>query len=104
MAKAEIDSGVCGMTTTVVATAEGRSVRLEFESDCDYVKALADELTQVDPFREISYRGEGPLTLSLAPQYLVHPACPVPAGIIKAVEVASGLALPKAAHISPTKD
>jgi hypothetical protein len=103
MASATIDSGICGMTTTVTATAEGRAVRLALESDCDYVKALAAELTEVDAFREISYRGEGPQTLRLAPQHLVHPACPVPSGIIKAVEVASGLALPKDAHISPNR-
>jgi len=104
MAKATIDSGICGMTTTVVATPDGRTVRIEFETDCGYVRALAEELGEVDPFREISYRGQGPLTLSLAPKHLVHPACPVPAGIIKAIEVASGLALPMDAHISPQKD
>jgi hypothetical protein len=104
MAKATIASGICGMTTTVTTTMAGRAVKLEFESDCGYVKALADELTEVDPFKEISYRGEGPLTLRLAAQHLVHPACPVPSGVIKAIEVASGLALPKDAHISPSKD
>ena len=105
MAKSTIDSGVCGMTTTVIATTDdARTVRLEFESDCGYVQALAEELTEVDAFREISYRGEGPLTLRLAPKHLVHPACPVPSGIVKAVEVASELAAPKDAHISPVKD
>ncbi len=104
MARSTIDSGICGMSTTVTATSEGRSVRLEFETDCGYVQALAAELAEVDPFREISYRGEGPVTLRLAPKHLVHPACPVPSGIIKAIEVASGLALPKDAHISPAKD
>ncbi len=104
MAKATINSGICGMTTTVSATAKGRGVFLEFESDCGYVQALAEELTEVEPFREISYRGEGPLTLRLAAQHLVHPACPVPSGIIKAIEVASGLALPKDAHISPVNE
>ncbi len=104
MAEARIESGVCGMTTTVRTTSAGRSVRVEFESDCGYVQALAEALSEVDPFREISYRGEGPLTLRLAAEHLVHPACPVPAGTIKAIEVAAGLALPKDAHIRPSKD
>jgi hypothetical protein len=104
MARSTIDSGVCGMQTTVIATAEGYSVRLEFESDCEYVQALAEELTEVQAFTEISYRGEGPLTLRLAPKHLVHPACPVPSGIIKAIEVATELAAPKDAHISPVND
>ena len=74
MASAEIDSGICGFCTTVRASSDGdRVVRLEFESTCEYVQKLAEHLEEVDPYREISYRGEGPLTFQLASQYLVHP-------------------------------
>ena len=104
MASAEIESGICGFCTTVKTTSEGRAVRVEFETDCGYVEKLAEQLTEVDPFREISYRGEGPVTLRLAAEHLVHPACPVPAGIIKAIEVEAGLALPKDASIKPKKE
>jgi len=104
MASAEIESGICGFCTTVRTKTEGRTVRVELESDCGYVEKLAEQLTEVDPFREISYRGEGPVTLKLAAEHLVHPACPVPAGIIKAIEVEAGLALPKDASIKPSKD
>ncbi len=104
MASAEIESGICGFCTTVTTTTEGgRKVRVEFETDCGYVEQLAEALTEVDPYREISYRGEGPITLKLAAEHLVHPACPVPAGIIKAIEVEAGLALPKDASIKPAK-
>jgi hypothetical protein len=104
MAYAEIDSGICGFSTTVRTTGDGRMVQLKFESTCEYVQSLAKELTEVDAFREISYRGEGPLILALAAQHLVHPACPVPCGILKAVEVEAELAAPKDAHITPRKD
>jgi hypothetical protein len=104
MASAEIDSGICGFCTTVRTMMEGRTVKLEFETTCGYVEKLAEQLAEVDPYREISYRGEGPVTLRLAAEYLVHPACPVPSGILKAIEVASGLALPKDASIKPQKD
>lgn len=104
MATAEIESGICGFCTTVRTHADGRNVRVEFETTCGYVENLAEQLTEVDPYREISYRGEGPLTLKLAAEHLVHPACPVPAGIIKAIEVEAGLALPKEASIKPAKD
>jgi hypothetical protein len=103
MASAEIESGICGFCTTVKTTSEGRTVRVEFETSCGYVEQLAEVLTEVDPFREISYRGEGPVTLRLAAEHLVHPACPVPSGIIKAIEVEAGLALPKDATIKPSK-
>ena len=68
------------------------------------MEQLAEALTEVDPYQEISYRGEGPVTLKLAAEHLVHPACPVPSGIIKAIEVEAGLALPKDASIKPSKD
>lgn len=104
MASAEIESGICGFCTTVRTTSEGRQVRVEFETECGYVERLAEALQEVDPFREISYRGEGPVTLRLAAEHLVHPACPVPSGIIKAIEVEAGLALPRNASIRPSKD
>ena len=80
MASAEIESGICGFCTTVKTTTEGRMVRVEFETECGYVEQLAEVLTEVDPYREISYRGEGPVTLRLAAEHLVHPACPVRVG------------------------
>ena len=104
MASAEIESGICGFCTTVKTTTDGRKVRVEFETECGYVEQLAEALTEVDPYKEISYRGEGPVTLRLAAEHLVHPACPVPSGIIKAIEVEAGLALPKDASIRPKKD
>jgi len=103
MASSEIDSGICGFCTTVRTRQDGRVVRLEFETECSFVESLAEHLTEVDPFTEISYRGEGPTTLRLAAEHLQHPACPVPSGIIKAIEVESGLALPKDASIKPSK-
>ena len=105
MASAEIDSGICGFCTTVrTASDDGRTVRLEFETTCEHVQKLAEHLQEVDAYQEISYRGEGPLTFQLSSQYLVHPACPVPSGIIKAVEVQAELAFPKDARITPSKD
>jgi hypothetical protein len=107
MAKAEINSGICGFTTRVEARVDEddpRRVYLHIESGCKSVQRLAAALTEVDPFQEISFRGEGPKTLQLAPKCLSHPACPVPAGIIKAIEVAAGLALPAEATIKTSKD
>jgi len=72
----------------------GENCSLSIESECEAVQSLAEELKEVQPFREISFRGEGPLTLKLAAKHCDHAACPVPVGIIKAVEVAARLALP----------
>lgn len=104
MAKAEIFSGICGFHTTVhaVADAEGK-VHLKIESECKSVRKMAQVLTEVDPYREFTNRGEGPLTRQVAIQCLPHSACPVPSGIIKAIEVEAGLALPADATIKVSK-
>jgi len=95
LARAEISSGVCGFTTVVEAAADGKGrVLLTIESDCKAVQCLAEELSEVDALQEITFRGTGPLTMQMAAKHLRHAACPVPAGIVKTVEVAAGLALP----------
>jgi hypothetical protein len=105
MARVEVFSGVCGYSTAIEAVVDdGRNVLLTIHSDCEAVQELGAVLHTVDPFQEISFRGEGPLTLRLAWQVLPHAGCPVPAGIIKAVEVAGGLALPADAIIKVSKD
>lgn len=100
MTRAEVFSGVCGFTTTVEATMNGHQrVRLNIDSECKAIQRLAQELDEVDPFQEITFRDDGPLTLRLAAECSCHASCPVPAGIIKAVEVEAGLALPADATI-----
>lgn len=96
MAKAEINAGVCGFKTTVIARMNGDStVQVEVESDCKAVCKLAEQIRVVDPYKEAFWRRKTPTGIhELAPQCLSHPACPVPSGIIKAIEVAAGLALP----------
>jgi hypothetical protein len=103
MSQSVIQSGICGYSTKVVARADGRACSLMITSDCPAIERLAQDLREVDPFEEITYRGDGPLTLRLAREFCPHPACPVPSGIIKAVEVEAGLALPKDAVITVTK-
>jgi hypothetical protein len=103
LAKAEIDSGICGFKTTVETRMNGRTCSLSIESGCDAILRLAEALPEVEPFQEISFRGKGPRTLEMGAKHCYHPACPVPAGIIKAVEVEAGLALPADAVIKLSK-
>lgn len=104
MATARIEAGICGFTTTVRTRSDGARLKVEIESDCEHIEKLAAALTEVDPFREITFRGEGPLTYEMARLHCAHAACPVPTGILKAIEVEAGLALPKDVTITVTKD
>jgi hypothetical protein len=103
LAKAEITSGICGFTAVVETRMDGRACIVSVESDCDAIQRLGEELTDVDPFQEITFRKEGPKALRLGAKHCYHPACPVPVGIIKAVEVEAGLALPADAVIKLSK-
>jgi len=103
VAKAVINAGICGFITVVTATADGSAVNLKIESECKAIQELAKHLTRVDPLKEISTRRMMPLTLEMGAKYCAHAACPVPVGIIKAVEVESGLALPAEASIQLSK-
>ena len=94
MSTATIQAGICGFTTTVTAQTVEDTVKLTITSDCEAIRKLGEHLTSVSPYKEISFRRAIPLTYQEAMKYCTHAACPVPAGIIKAVEVESGLALP----------
>ncbi|MCL6447884.1 MAG: hypothetical protein K6U04_06980 [Armatimonadetes bacterium] len=104
MAKAEIYGGICGFTTLVTAVkgaGKGREmeVAVRLDSECPSWQKVAEEIGSLKPFQELfSLPHEGQL-YGVARRFVRHPACPVPAGILKAVEVAAGLALPRDATI-----
>lgn len=104
MAKAEIDAGICGFHTTCVASKnDDGTIHLSVQSGCKAVLKLAEQFETVDPIKEVFWRRSVPGLLAAVPQCLSHPACPVPSGILKAIEVEAGFALPKDASIKVSK-
>jgi glycine cleavage system regulatory protein len=104
MARAVIDAGVCGHITEVeTEVGEKFIVKIKISSSCEGIRRLAAELSEVDALQEISFRKTPPEILAKGAQFCSHASCPVPAGIIKAVEVAAGLALPKDVSIKLEK-
>lgn len=94
MAQATIKAGICGCTTDVETETVDGGCAVRIRSDCEAVQRMGKELDVVDPLREMSFRGERPMVLEVSERQCPHAACPVPAAVIKAVEIASGLALP----------
>ena len=103
MARAEIFAGICGFSTVVETTRVGKTCQIAISSECEAIQRLGQELTLVNPYQEISFRRALPQTLQLGAKYCTHAACPVPVGIIKAVEVEAGLALPADVSIKLAK-
>jgi hypothetical protein len=55
---------------------------------------MAVELAEVDPMQHLSSKRQVPPILQAGHKFCTHAACPVPVGIIKAVEVEAGLNTP----------
>jgi len=81
----------------------GKDCNLVIRSDCKAIQQLAQELKQVNPFQEISFARSIPQTIQIGMKYCTHAACPVPVGIIKAIEVEAKLALPQDVSIKLSK-
>ena len=96
MAYVKVNAGICGFITDIKADSEdSQMAQLEITTNCPNYKALEQELTEVDAYEECFAKlGEGKI-YKVCAKYCKHAACPVPSGIIKAVEVACGLALPR---------
>lgn len=102
--KAHISAGVCGLQTTVTVQSQGSRCAVAIDSACHFVRSLADELTEVDPLSEVLTRGDPPRIWQLAAEHRLHAACPVPVGILKAIEVEAGLALPADVSIAISRE
>ena len=96
----EVTSGICGFKTRIKAEkAEGRQIRVSLESDCEMIMKMQEDVAELDMMAAAFTRFlENPVYKS-ASRCLKHVACPVPSGIIKALEVEAGLCLPKNASI-----
>ncbi len=68
------------------------------------MQKIAPEPLEVDALRQIGLRAGLPSLLESAYANCAHAACPVPSALIKAVEVAAGLALPGDVSMKITKE
>ncbi len=94
-----ITSGACGFTVTVTAKkGKDRIIEVVLETDCEMVKKMQPDIAAVDRMATLGSFGTGPVHHSAA-KHLKHAACPVPSGILKAIEVETGMNVPKDATI-----
>jgi hypothetical protein len=103
MAKAEVMAGNCGFTTHIEAKMNGSTCELDIISECKAIQRMAEELKEVNPYQEISFKRSMPIIHEAGIKHCTHAACPVPVSIVKAVEIEAGLALPTDVTIKLTK-
>ena len=92
-----INPGICGLTSKIIIETEDmQEVSIKIESQCPHIMEMAKEIQEIDGFVECFANFRDSKVYDAAQKYCKHLACPVPSGIIKGIEVACGLALPKA--------
>ncbi len=100
MTKVVIHPGACGFSVTVTAEkGEDKKVRLLIETECEMVKRMAEELPALDMMSVFTRLLDNPVYRSAA-RHLKHVTCPVPGGILKAMEAECGFAVPKDVSIA----
>ncbi|MDR0335384.1 MAG: hypothetical protein LBH69_05850 [Methanomassiliicoccaceae archaeon] len=96
--KLTIDAGVCRFKTRIhaIGSEDYMSVNLVIESECPNVKRVAETLKVVDAIEIVSppLTGNG-VYRAFDAVAEIHTACPIPCGVLKACEAASGNALKK---------
>lgn len=96
MAKVSVSSGICGFSIKIIASSDdGQNVKLAFETDCPNIARAQKELKEVDAYQELFAKPHETSTYKIFSQYIPHISCPIYTAIFKAIEVASGMALPK---------
>lgn len=107
MTKINIFAGICGFSTQVTSTDQGNyKAKLSIISECQNwtkVNAIFAEkefnvMTELFKDRKTGTVDSEVINISLAT--IPHVSCPVISGVLKALEVSVGLALPKDATIT----
>jgi len=99
--KVTVDAGVCGMITVVNAKMnDDGEVAVDIKSDCPAVLRMSWGIKPVYPFLVVESPMNETDVYRLASEHLTHTACPVPSGILKAIEVAGDLGIKRDARIT----
>jgi hypothetical protein len=100
MTKVVIHSGVCGFSTTVAAEkGKDKKILISLETECEMVQKMAEEIAVLEMMSVFTGFRDNPVYRSAA-KHLKHVTCPVPGGILKAMEAEAGFALPKDVSIT----
>ena len=101
MIKVEVFSGICGFTTRIEVEEKEKYMaicRMEGQCpNCSKVAAILGE-EPLNVMNELFRKGQSKVVETCRAN-LPHISCPVPAGILKALEVGTKLALPADASI-----
>jgi hypothetical protein len=100
MTQIKIEPGICGMPTVIEVDTAGKfAVTIKITSECEKVLSMSNSLSYIKVGDALKPHVSS-LVYKCAAEYNLCASCVVPAGILKAVEVESGLALPRPVTIT----
>ena len=108
--RAQIAPGICNFDAVVTAcTEDDQNVTFEFISECETIRAFAKQIDGISPVDAIMTLGPEENPILVEARKLLQTkgcceACIVPAGTIKIMYIAAGLALPKDVVLTLTKE
>ena len=105
MTEVEVVAGICGFKTVIkIEKIDRHKARCIIETGCPNHRKVAKTLETVtlDAMDELFRKGKSQVMQSCE-GVIPHASCPVPAAILKALEVGVGLALPADVTITFTK-
>ena len=107
MTELNVFAGICGFTTTVQSEDQGGYIaRLNIDSQCPNWKKVNEIFNDTDInvmtelFKDRKTGSLNSQVIEVSLKKIPHVSCPVISGILKALEVSVGLALPKDATIT----
>jgi hypothetical protein len=105
MAIVFVRGGQCGKETVITARKNTpTTVSLEFETSCEHIAELAEELKEVNAGSEMTLPMRDTEVYRKASEHCCRNSCIVPAAALKAVEVAASLFPPVDACINFLED
>jgi len=100
MTTVSVYSGACGHIVTIQASKGGEGkFSISLDSQCEMVQQMLGDIAVLDQYAVLAGFQNNPVYVSAA-KHLKHVACPVPSGILKALETEAGLNVRKDATIA----
>lgn len=104
MYKITINPGICNFPIIIKAQSNDmQHVSIHIATGCSSIQKAAQEIAELDAYNELFVKPDQSETYKILSKYVPHPSCPIYTGILKAVEVAAGLALPADVTITMEK-
>ncbi len=99
MTRVEVFAGICGHSAVIeVTSVDAAHVKVTVHSECEQITAMNPDLEYIQwkgKGHQVFKRMTESAVYQSAAQHIRHTACPIPAAILKAIEVEAGIALPK---------